>query len=153
VNKREEIKKSLVEAQKARDEIATTTLRMVLAAVKDKDISARPSGNDQGISDGEILSLLQGMMKQRQESLDTYRKAGREDLATREEAEIAIITRFMPAQLSDADVAAVVDRLVTETGAQDVKDMGKVMAALKAGYAGQIDMAKAGAVVRERLSK
>lgn len=153
MNKREEIKKSLVEAQKARDEIATTTLRMVLAAVKDKDISARPSGNDQGISDGEILSLLQGMMKQRQESLDTYRKAGREDLATREEAEIAIITRFMPAQLSDADVAAVVDRLVTETGAQDVKDMGKVMAALKAGYAGQIDMAKAGAVVRERLSK
>ncbi|MCK6418387.1 MAG: GatB/YqeY domain-containing protein [Alphaproteobacteria bacterium] len=149
--KREEFKKALIEAQKAKDEVTTTTLRMVLAAVKDKDINARPGGNSEGIADSEILSLLQGMIKQRQESRDTYKGAGRMDLADREDAEIKIIERFMPAQMSDADITAAIDKLVIETGAQGMKDMGKVMAALKTHYAGQMDMAKAGAVVKAKL--
>lgn len=151
MTKREEFKKALIEAQKAKDEITTTTLRMVLAAVKDKDINARPGGNSEGISDSEILSLLQGMIKQRQESLETYKNAGRMDLADREAAEIKIIERFMPAAMSDAEAAAAIDKLIIETGAQGMKDMGKVMATLKTQYAGQMDMAKAGAMVKARL--
>lgn len=150
MSKREEFTAALKDAMKAKDEVTVGTLRLVLAALKDKDIAARTDGKTMG--EPEILSMLQGMIKQRQESADTYQKAGRPELAARENAEIAVIQRFMPAQLGDDEIRTLIARLIAETGAAGIKDMGKVMGALKSGYAGQLDMAKAGAVVRERLA-
>ncbi len=149
---RAKIKAALPEAMKAKDEVRTGTLRLILAALKDKDIEFRGSGKGEQIAEPAILSMLQGMIKQRKESLDTYRKAGREDLAGREEAEIKIIESYLPQQMGDAEVAAVIEKIISETGAKDVKDMGKVMGALKAGYAGQLDMGKASGMIKQKLA-
>jgi uncharacterized protein YqeY len=135
---------------KAGDSVAVGTIRLINAALKQKDIDARPTGKE--VTDSDILSMLQGMIKQRKESISIFRENKREDLATKEEAEVAVIEKFLPAQMSDAEVEAIVVKLITETGAASQKDMGKVMGALKSQYAGQIDMGKAGAVVKRKLN-
>lgn len=152
MDKRSEINEALKNAMKSHDKLTTSTLRLVLAALKDRDISVREKGNSQGISDEEILLMFVSMVKQRQESAKTYSEAGRDDLAEREEAEIDIIRGFMPKQLDDAEIANIVQTLIFEVGASGIKDMGKVMAAIKEKYAGQLDMAKAGGVLKEKLS-
>lgn len=151
MNKRDEFTTALKQAMQAKDQIALSTIRLITAAMKDRDIAARGKGNMEGIDEAEILSMLQSMVKQRQESSKTYSDNGRPELAEREMAEIAIIEKFLPAQMSDDEVAKIINDLVSETGAADIKDMGKVMNELKARYAGQIDMAKAGGAVKARL--
>jgi uncharacterized protein YqeY len=149
VSKRTEFNDALKTAMKGGDQVGVATIRLINAALKQKDIDARPSGKE--VTDADILSLLQGMIKQRRESISIFRENKREDLATKEEAEVAVIERFLPAQKTDAEVEAIVAQLIKETGAASQKDMGKVMGALKAQYAGQLDMGKAGAVVKQKL--
>jgi len=152
VSKREEFSVALKEALKAKDQVTMSTIRLITAALKDRDINARASGNMDGISEPEILSLLMSMVKQRQESSKTYRDANRADLADREDAEIKIIESFLPRQMSDAEAEQAVAKVITETGAAGIKDMGKVMNELKTRYAGQMDMGKVGGVVKQKLS-
>ncbi len=151
--KRQELNDALKEAMKARDQRGTSTLRMVLAKIKDKDIEARPSGNSTGIDDAAILSLLQGMVKQRRESIALYQQGNRQDLVDQEGEEIAIIERFMPQQMDEAASRAAVGALIQEIGAAGIKDMGRTMAALKERFAGQMDFTKASAFVKEALTK
>ncbi len=148
---REQIKNKLVEAMKAKDEKTTGTLRLINAAIKDKDIEARPKGITDGIDDSAILSLLQSMIKQRRESIDMYTKGGRSDLVAKEQAEIDVIQIFLPKQMSEEEVKAAIQQIVTETGASSIKDMGKVMGVLKSKYAGQLDMGKASALIKSVL--
>jgi hypothetical protein len=152
VDKRTELKEALKTALKEKNQIAMSTIRLITAAIKDRDIEARSKGNNDGISDQEILSLLQSMIKQRQESSKTYADAGRPELAEREDKEIEVIKSFLPKQLDESEVVGAIDSLVTEVGANDIRDMGKVMAELKARYAGQIDMGKASNLVKQRLA-
>lgn len=152
MDKRTEFKEALKTALKAKDQISLSTIRLITAAIKDRDIEARAKGNHDGITDQDILSLLQSMIKQRQESSKTYAEANRPELAEREDQEIAIIQTFMPKQLGDDEVKAAIDGLVSEVGASDIRDMGKVMAELKGRYAGQIDMGKASGMVKARLA-
>lgn len=151
MDKRTEFNNALKEAVRSKDQVATSTIRLILAALKDRDIAARGQGKAEGIDEAEIMSMLQSMIKQRKESAQIYAEAGREDLASREEAEIQIIQRFMPKQLDEDELEKAVDGLIKETGAVGIKDMGKVMGALKARYAGQADMGRAGALVKARL--
>jgi uncharacterized protein YqeY len=141
---------ALKDAMRARDAARTSTVRMILARLKDTDIAARPKGVDQ-IPDDEILQMLRGMVKSRRESVDLYRQGNRPDLVAKEEAEIAVIEGFLPQQMDEAALHAAVDAAVAETGAATVKDMGRVMAALKARHAATLDMGKAGPLVRARL--
>jgi uncharacterized protein YqeY len=145
---REKIKSEMIVAMKAKDEAKTSILRMINATIKDKDIAARPSGKTDGITDDEILGVLQSMIKQRKESIELYEKGGREDLVAKEKAEIDIITTFLPEQMDDAAIKAAIDAVIAETGAASIKDMGKVMGALKAKYAGQMDFSKASAMIK-----
>lgn len=149
MSKRTEFNDDLKTAMKGGDQMAVATLRLINAALKQKDIDARPSGKE--VTEADILSMLQGMIKQRQESLKIFRDNKRDDLADKEAAEIAVIEKYLPKQMSDAEVAAVVEKLIKETGATSQKDMGKIMGALKSQYAGQLDMSKAGAVVKQKL--
>lgn len=149
---RDEINAALKDAMKAQDKRRTSTLRLVTAALKDRDIEARGAGKE-APGDDEIRALLQKMIKQRQESLDIYTKAGREDLAAQERAEIEIISGYLPQQMSEAEQRQAVEGVVQELGAAGMKDMGRVMGALKERYAGRMDMAKAGAVVKAALGK
>ncbi len=149
---REKLTGTLKEAMRARAEPATTTIRMINAAIKQKDIDvARPRG-DQQISDDEVLNLLQGLIKSRRESIELYKQGNRQDLVSKEEAEIAVIEQFLPAQLNEEQTKAAVRELAASLGASSVKDMGKVMAALKSKYAGQLDMTKASAIVKQVLA-
>src|SRR3954447_2706669 len=149
---RASIADGLKAAMKQGDKRRVSTLRLVQAAIKDRDIAGRTEGPDAGISDAEIVEVLAKMLKQRQESLDIYEKAGRQDLATQEREEIAIIQGYMPKQLTQDEVASAVKAAIAETGAASLKDMGKVMAALKARHAGQMDFGKAGAAVKSALA-
>ncbi len=149
MDKRTEFTTALKEAMKSGDQVKVGTLRLILSALKDKEIAARGTGKEVG--DAEILSLLQSMVKQRAESLKIFTDAGRMDLAAIEQGEIRIIEAFLPSQMDDAAVEAAIAKIITETGAAGVRDMGKVMGALKTQYAGQMDMGKAGAVVKQRL--
>lgn len=142
----------LKQAMQAKDEATVSTLRLIIAAMKDRDIAARASGNWDGIPDGEILSMMQSMIKQRQESIKMYEIGKRPELAAREAAEIRIIEGFLPKQLSEAEVKALIDQVIKSTGATGIKDMGKVMAEMKAKYAGQLDFSKASGLVKERLT-
>jgi len=151
VNKREEFNAALKDALKNKDRTAMATIRLILAALKDRDIAARSQGKADGIDETEILSMLQSMIKQRQESAKTYCDAGREELAEREEAEIEVLQGFLPKQMSDEEIDAAIDKVIADTGASDIKDMGKVMGALKSQYAGQVDMGKAGGMVKSKL--
>ena len=151
MDKRSEITTAMKEAMKNKDQIALSTIRLINAALKDRDIAARGQGKADGVEDSEILSMLQSMIKQRQESAKTYCDAGREELAEREEAEIDVIKAFLPKQLGDDELQEVIQGIIEETGASDIKDMGKVMGVLKGKYAGQVDMGKAGGLVKEKL--
>jgi len=146
---REQFTSELKTAMKAGDKRRVETIRMITAALKDKDIEAR--GQSKTVSDDDILALLQKMVKSRRESKEIYEKAGRADLATQEGDEIAIIEGFLPQPLSEADVEAAIVAAIAETGAASIKDMGKVVAALKSKYAGQVDFAKASAAVKAKL--
>ena len=149
---REKIDTALKAAMKARDEkLRVSTLRLVNAAIKDRDIAARSEDRCDGVSDDEILAILTKMVKQREESAETYEKASRLELAEQERAEIAVIREFLPRQLSDAEVEEAVKGVIAEIGASGLKDMGKAMAALKARYAGAIDFGKAGALMKKAL--
>ncbi|MCB1783968.1 MAG: GatB/YqeY domain-containing protein [Alphaproteobacteria bacterium] len=151
MDKRSEFNIALKESLKNKEPVAVSTIRLILAALKDRDITARGKGQADGVEESEILAMLQTMVKQRQESSQTYSDAGRDDLAEREEAEIEVIRRFMPRQLTEEEVGALVETLIGETGAAGIKDMGKVMGVLKERYAGQVDMGKAGAAVKAKL--
>lgn len=142
---------ALKEAMKARKERTVSTLRLILAALKDRDIAARSKGKSEGLSDEEILQLLQTMIRQRRESIELYKKGRREDLAQREAEEIEVIERFLPRQLDESEMESVIRAAIAETEARGLKDMGKIMAKLKADYAGQMDFAKASGVVKQLL--
>ena len=150
---RQRLNDALKVAMKARDQRSVSTLRLVLAQLKDRDIAARPAGNASGIGEGEIEEMLLKMVKQRQESIVLYKQGNRPDLVQQEEEEIAVIERFMPKQLDETEAAAAVETAIAETGAQSIKEMGKVMAKLKERFAGRMDFAKAGALVKQRLSQ
>ncbi len=147
---REQIKSKLIESMKAKDEKVTGTLRLINAAIKDKDIEVRPKGITE-IDDTAILSLLQSMIKQRKESIDMYQKGGRADLAANEQSEIDVIQSFLPKQMTDEEIKSAIETIISETGASSVKDMGKVMGVLKGKYAGQLDMGKASALIKGLL--
>ena len=148
---RERFSEALKQAMKDKDALAVSTVRLILARLKERDIEARPKGNASGIADPEIQQMMQGMIKQRRESIDLYDKGGRPELAEKERGEIAIIERFLPKAMSDAEAEAAIKETIAAIGASSVKDMGKVMAALKEKYAGQIDSAKASQVVKKLL--
>lgn len=147
---RDDINNALKDAMKARDERAVSTLRMVNATLKNADIEARSSGK--AVGDGEALAILQKMIKQRQESIELYKKGGRDDLVAQEEAEIAIISGYLPKQMSEPEMTSAIDAAVAETGASGMKDMSKVIGHLRGKYAGQMDLAKASALVKAKLS-
>ena len=148
---RETIQSSLKAALKAGQTKELSTLRLITAALKDRDIAARSKGNNDGISDDEILSMLQTMIKQRQESSKMYRDGGREELAQSEDEEIAIIRTFLPAQMDDAAIADAITAAIAESGAESIKDMGKVMGVLKTKYTGQMDFGAASGQIKARL--
>lgn len=148
---RTDINTHMKAAMKSKDKLALATLRLINAAIKDRDIAARAKDKPDGIDDGEILALLAKMVKQREESARIYEENGRLELAEAERNEIGVIQTFMPKQLGDGDIEAAVKVAVDEVGATCLKDMGKVMGALKAKYAGQMDMGKAGAIVKALL--
>lgn len=148
---RQRLNEALKEAMKAKEQRAVSTVRLILAALKDRDIAARGKGNMDGISDDEILSLLQTMIKQRHEAIALYEQGGRLELAEQEAEEITVIERFMPKQLSEAEIKDAVGVIIGEVGATGLKDMGRVMAELRARYAGCMDFAKASALVKETL--
>ncbi|HTV89977.1 MAG TPA: GatB/YqeY domain-containing protein [Stellaceae bacterium] len=148
---RESFSERLKQAMRARDTRTLAAVRLIVAALKDRDIAARGSGNGEGISDAEIRRMLQGMIKQRRESIALYRQGKRPELAQREEAEIAVIEGFLPKQMGNDEIAAAAKTVIAELGAQGAKDMGRVMAVLRERNAGTIDMAHAGAVVRQLL--
>lgn len=149
---RTELNDALKQALKNREKEAAATLRLVLAALKDRDIAARTDGGADGISEEQIQHMLQKMVRQARESAETYDKAGRQDLADKERAEARVIERFLPKQLDEAETAEAVDGVIDELGAASVKDMGKVMAALRERYAGRMDFGKASALAKARLS-
>jgi uncharacterized protein YqeY len=147
---RDEINNALKDAMKARDERRVSTLRLVNSALKNADIEAR--GQNKGpLGDDELLALLAKMIKQRQESIDLYEKGGRAELAQQERDEIAIIAAYLPKQMSDAEVRTAITQAIADTSASSMKDMGKVIAALKARYAGQMDFGKVSPLVKELL--
>lgn len=148
---RDDINKALTEAMKAKNERTVSTLRMVNSALKNADIEARGSGKPP-LADADLLSLLQKMIKQRQESVEMYKKGGRDDLVKQEQEEIAIITAYLPKQMSDDEMKAAIDAAVAETAAAGMKDMGKVIAVLRGKFAGQMDFGKASGMVKTRLS-
>lgn len=149
---RQEISSALKDAIKAKDSCAVAALRLINAAIKDRDIAARDKGVQDGITDEDILGLLQSMIKQRNDSIEAYQKGGRQDLVDREAQEIEVIKGFLPEQLSEDDIKAAVDEIIQEVGAACIKDMGKTMGALKAKYTGRMDFGKASAIVKDRLS-
>ena len=148
---RDDIKAATITAMKGGDKETTATLRLVQAAIKNRDIEVRTGGAPKD-DDTLVTEVLQKMVKQRRESADIYRKNGREDRAATEEAEIAVIERFLPAQLSDAEAGARIREIVAETGASSMKDMGRVMALVKERLGGAIEPARASALVKAALS-
>jgi len=148
---REQLTTALKESMKAGDQRRVSTVRMILAALKDRDIDARGKGNPNGIDDAEIQRMMQGLIKQRREAIELYQKGNRPELVQQELEEIAVIESFLPKQLSEAETEAAVKAAIAQTGAQSIKDTGKVMAALKEKHAGQLDLSKAGPMVKKLL--
>jgi uncharacterized protein len=148
---RERMNEDLKSAMKARAPDRVAALRLILAAVKDREIAGRLDGKRDEASDAEIVEVLQKMVRQRQESILLYRQGGREELAAKEEGEIAIIQSYLPRQMETAEQETAVAAVIAELGASSIKDMGKVMAALKARFAGRMDFAKVGAQVKAKL--
>jgi len=148
---RDDIKAALVTAMKSGDKAGTGTIRLIQSALKNRDIELR-TGTAPADDDVTVTEVLQKMVKQRRESIQLYEAGGRQELADAEKAEVAVIETFLPAQMDDEEAAAAIDAIVAETGAASVKDMGRVMAAVRERLAGQLDMAKASALVKARLS-
>ena len=149
---REQLTEALKDAMRGQDKRRTSTLRLILAAIKDRDIAGRENGSRDLVGDDEVLQLLQKMVRQRRESIETFEKGGRLDLADQERAEIVIIEGFLPQQMGDDEIAAAVDAVAAEMGAMGLKDMGRVMAALRERYPGTMDFGKASAAAKARLS-
>ncbi|KEJ90049.1 GatB/YqeY domain-containing protein [Sulfitobacter donghicola] len=149
---RNRIGTSLKQAMKDKAAERLSTLRLVNAAIKDKDIAARAEGNDDGVGEAEVLAILGKMAKQRVESARAYEEGGRLDLAERERSEIEVIEEFLPRQLDEDETKAAVDAAVAEVEASSIRDMGKVMGVLKAKYTGQMDFGRVGPMLKERLS-
>ncbi len=149
---RNKIQEGLKAAMHAKDEVNVATIRLMISAMKDKDIAARSKGNKDGIGDDEILSMLQGMIKQRRESITMYEKGGRKDLVDREQAEIGVIEKFLPKQMDEKEVDAAIAEAIKSSGAASIRDMGKVIGALKGKYAGQMDFSKVSGQVKEKLA-
>ncbi len=148
----EQFSEALKAAVKSQDKVRISTLRLITAAIKDRDIAARTADNRDGVSDEEILEILAKMVKQRQEAAATYEEAGRLELAEQERNEIVVIEEFLPRQLNEDEMSAAVAAVIEAQAATSLKDMGKVMSALKGQYAGQMDFGKAGALVKQKLS-
>ncbi|MGR3485805.1 MAG: GatB/YqeY domain-containing protein [Paracoccaceae bacterium] len=149
---RERIAAGTKDAMRAKDGVRLSTLRLIGAAIKDRDIDLRGKGEEGEVGDDEVLAILTRMVKQRGESVRAYEEGGRLELAARERAEIAVIEEYLPRQLTEQEVAGAIDAAVAETGASSVRDMGKVMGLLKARHAGRMDFGKVGGRVKARLS-
>lgn len=149
---RTRLNEALKDAMKAKDKQATSTLRLILAALKDRDIAARSRGNSDGVGEDEILDLLQKMVRQGRDSIEMYQKGDREDLVEKEQSEIEVIERFLPKQLGEDETKAAVDEVIGEQEASTIKDMGRVMGELKKRFAGRMDFGKASGLVKARLS-
>jgi len=147
---RENLQNTLKEAMKAKDMNTVSAVRLIIAGMKEKDVTARGAGKECA-SDADLLAMMQTMIKQRNESIKIYNEGGRPELAAKEQAEIAVIERFMPKQLSEEETKAAISAIITKVGAQGMKDMGKVMAELKSAYAGQVDMGKASGLIKSLL--
>jgi uncharacterized protein YqeY len=148
---RTRVSDALKQAMRDKDAARLSTLRLINAAIKDRDIAARGDGREDGVDDKEVMAILGKMVKQRQESARAYEEGGRLDLAERERTEVAIIEEFLPRQLTEAEVEKAVDAAITEVGAQSVRDMGRVMGVLKSKYTGQMDFGAVGPVVKTRI--
>jgi uncharacterized protein len=149
---REAITERMKTALRAKDTRTLSTVRLIMAALKDRDIAARSDGDRPQIPDSDILRLLQGMVKQRRESIALYRQGNRPELAQQESEEIAVIESFLPQQMDDAAIESAAKAAIAESGASGIKDMGKVMGVLRERHAGVLDMAKAGGIVKKLLS-
>lgn len=148
---RDKLNEALKEAMRAKDQRAISTLRLILAALKDRDIASRGKSADGRITDDEILQMLQSMVKQREDSIAMYEQGGRLELAEQEQAEIDVIRRFLPKQMDEEEVQSAVDEIIAELGAGSLKEMGKVMAELRSRYAGRMDFGKASGLVKQKL--
>ena len=150
---REQLNDTLKEAMKSKEPTTVSTLRLINAAIKDRDIADRTKGgiDEEGISDDDILQLLQSMIKQRRDSIDAYTKGGRNELADQEAQEIEVIERFLPEQLGNEEMTAAVNGVIEAVGAESLKEMGAVMAKLREDFAGQMDFGKASGIVKKRL--
>lgn len=148
---REDLQKSLKESMLAHDTVTTSAIRMIIAGQKEKDVEARGKGKEKA-TDEELMAMMQTMIKQRNDSIKMYIDGNRPELAEKEKAEIAVIEKFLPKQMSDAEIEVAIKTLITELGATSMKDMGKVMGALKTKYAGQMDFGKANGIVKACLS-
>jgi uncharacterized protein len=149
---RQQLSDALKAAMLSKDTRTVSTVRLVLAALKDRDIAARPKGVTDGVGDEEILGLLQSMIKQRRESITLYEQGNRPELAQQEQEEIVVIERFLPVQMAEDEAVDAIAALVFEMGASSIKDMGRVMAALKERFAGRMDFTKASALVKAKLA-
>lgn len=149
---RERIGGALKDAMKAKDADRLSTLRLINAAIKDRDIALRGEGNDEGVKDADVLQILGKMVKQRQESARAYEEGGRLELAEKERAEVVVIEEFLPRQLNEEEVGKAIEAAMKATGAESIRDMGKVMGELKSKYTGQMDFGAVGPRVKERLS-
>ncbi len=150
---RDRINEGLKEAMKSKDTARLATLRLITTAIKDKDIALRGEGEDRSVGDDEVLVILGKMVKQRQESARAYEEGGRLDLAERELAEIGVIEDYLPRQLEESEVEAAVESAISQTGAESIRDMGRVMGALKSQYTGQMDFGKVGPMIKDRLAR
>lgn len=148
---RERVNSALKQAMKDKAAARLSTLRLINAAIKDRDIAARGEGRDEGVSDAEVMAILGKMVKQRQESARVYEEGGRLDLSERELAEITVIEEFLPRQLTDEEVDAAIAAAIAAVGASSIRDMGKVMGELKARYTGQMDFGAVGVAIKTRL--
>ena len=149
---RSRINTAMKQAMKDKSAERLSTIRLINAAIKDRDIAARTEGKENGVGDGEVLAILSKMTKQRQESAKAYEEAGRLDLSERELAEIKVIEEFLPRQFTDSEIQSAVSEAIEELGASSIRDMGKVMGTLKSKYAGQMDFGAVGALVKDNLS-
>jgi len=149
---RNEINSAMKEAMKEKAQLRLSTLRLINAAIKDRDIAARAEGVEEGVDDSEILAILGKMTRQRQESAKTYEEAGRLDLSERELSEIQVIEYFLPRQLNGDEIEIEVTKVIDEQGASSIRDMGRVMARLKERFAGQMDFGSVGPIVKKKLS-
>lgn len=148
---REDLQNALKEAMKNHDMTTVAAIRLIIAGQKEKDVAARGAGKECA-TDAELLSMMQGMIKQRNESIKIYNEGGRPELAEKEQAEISVIERFLPKQLNEEETKAAIEAAIAKTGAAGIKDMGKVMAELKSAYAGQMDMGKASGLIKSMLA-